>query len=73
MGRYHIDEVEIEEDDQILDTGNRNFAKRGADQPRWSPIRKKNKLRQEEGGLKPKAKRNHKKIQHRLKYDWQGE
>jgi hypothetical protein len=29
-------------------------------------------LRQEEG-LKPKAKRNHKKIQHKIKYDWQGE
>ena len=73
MGRYNIDEVEIEEDDQILDSGNQGYAKRGADQPRRSPIRKKNKLRQEEEGLKPKAKRNHKKIQHRLKYDWQGE
>lgn len=72
MGRYPIDEVEIEKDDQILESGNRGFAKRSADEPRQSPIRRKNKLRQEEG-LKPKAKRNHKKIQHRLKYDWQGE
>lgn len=73
MGRYDIDEVEIEKDDQTLESDNRGFAKRGADQPRQSPIRRKNKLRQEEEELKPKAKRNHKKIQHRLKYDWQGE
>jgi hypothetical protein len=73
MGRYPIDEVEIEKDDQTLESDNRGFAKRGADQPRQSPIRRKNKLRQEEEELKPKAKRNHKKIQHRLKYDWQGE
>ena len=76
MGRFDIEEVEIEEDDQVLDSGNQGYAKRGADQPRRSPIRRKNKLRQEEEeeeGLKPKAKRNHKKIQHRLKYDWQGE
>lgn len=72
MSRYDIDEVEMAEDDQIFDGGNRGFAKGGADQPRWSPIRRKNKLRQEEE-LKPKAKRNYKRIQHRLKYDWQGE
>jgi len=72
MSRYYIDEVETDEGDQILDSGYRRFAKRQFDQPRQSPIRRKDKLRQEEG-LKPKAKRSHKRIQHRLKYDWQGE
>jgi hypothetical protein len=72
MGRYDIEEVEIEIDNQIVDPDNRRFAKREADQPKRSPIRRKNKLQQEEG-MKTKNKRNHKKIQHRLKYDWQGE
>ena len=72
MGRYYIDEAEIEEADQIVDGGYRRFAIKAADQPRQSPIRRKDKLRQEEGG-KPKAKRNHKKIKHKIKYDWQGE
>ena len=72
MGRYDINKVEMEEDDQILDGRNRRFAKRNADQPKLSPIRRKDKLRQEEG-MRPKAKRNNKKIQHRIKYDWQGE
>jgi hypothetical protein len=74
MGRFDIEEVEIEEDDQIIDKGYRRFAKRDADQPRWSPIRRKDKSQeQEEEGMKPKAKRNRKKIQHKIKYDWQGE
>jgi len=72
MGRYDINKVEMEEDDQILDGRNRRFAKRNADQPKLSPIRRKDKLRQEKG-TRPKAKRNNKKIQHRIKYDWQGE
>ena len=72
MGRYNIDEVERVEDDQIFGEGNRPFAKEDVDQPKRSPIRRKYKLRPEEG-LKPKAKRSHKKIQHRLKFDWQGE
>ena len=72
MSRYKFDEVETDEGDQNLESGNRQFAKRPVDQPRRSPIRRKDRLRQEED-MKPKAKRNHKKIQHRLKYDWQGE
>ena len=72
MGRFDIEEVEIEEDDQTFDNGYRRFAKRDADEPRRSPIRRKDKLRQEEG-LKPKARRNHKKISHKIKYNWQGE
>ena len=71
MGRYNIDEVEMVEDDQIFDGDNRQFAKEEVDQPKRSPIRRKDKLRPEEG-MKPKAKRNHKKIQQRLKFDWQG-
>ncbi|MGB5748008.1 MAG: hypothetical protein WBM69_13560 [Desulfobacterales bacterium] len=72
MGRFDIEEAEIEEDDQIIDKGYRRFAKRDADQPRRSPIRRKDRSRQEEG-MKPKVKRNLKKIQHKIKYDWQGE
>ena len=72
MGRFDIEEAEIEKDDQIIDKGYRRFAKRDADQPRRSPIRRKDRSRQEEG-MKPKVKRNLKKIQHKIKYDWQGE
>jgi len=72
MVRYDIEEIEIEADDQIFDSDYRRFAKGEADQPRRSPIRRKDRLRQEEG-TKPKAKRNLKKIQHKIKYDWQGE
>jgi hypothetical protein len=72
MRRYNIDEVKIEEDQQLSDPDNRRLAKRNADQPKRSPIRRKDKWRQEDG-MKPKPGRNHKKVQHRLKYDWQGE
>jgi len=72
MGRYDIEEVEIEKDNQIVDGGYRRFAERDADQPRRSPIRRKDKLRSEEG-IKPKARRNHKKISNKIKYNWQGE
>jgi hypothetical protein len=74
MSRYNIDEVESDEGDQIFDGGRRRVSERNADQPKRSPIRRKSKMQQEEEEeMKPKAKRNHKKIQHRLKYDWQGE
>ena len=72
MSRYDIYKIETEADDQIPDGRNRRFVKKNADQPKLSPIRRKDKLRQEEG-MRPKAKRNNKKIQHRIKYDWQGE
>lgn len=72
MGRYDIEQVETEEDDQIFGTDNRRFAKRHGDQPKRSPIRRKDRWRQEEE-MKPKSKKSHKRIQHRLKYDWQGE
>ena len=68
MSRYDIDEFEIEKDDWSTDGGNRRFAKIDADQPRRSPIRRKDKMRLEEG-MKPKAKRNYRKIQHRIKYE----
>ena len=68
MSRYDIDEFEIEKDDWSTDGGNRRFAKIDADQPRRSPIRRKDKMRLEEG-MKTKAKRNHRKIQHRIKYE----
>lgn len=72
MNRYYIDEVETDEGDQILDSVHQRFTKRHVDPPRRSPIRRKEKLRTEEG-LKPKAKRDPKKIQLKIKYDWQGE
>ena len=72
MGRYHIDDVEPEEDDLNFDSHRRRFAGNQTDEPRRSPIRRKNNWRQEER-IKAKAKRSHKKIQRRLKYDWQGE
>jgi hypothetical protein len=73
MGRYHIDEGQLEEGDQAFDDNYPRSAKRNVDQPRRTPIRRKDKLREEEVEMKPKAKRNQKKIQNRLKYDWQGE
>jgi hypothetical protein len=69
MNRNHIDETEWEDDDQISEGGKRQFAKRNADQPKRSPIRRKDKMRPEEE-MKPKAKRNHKKVQLRIKYEW---
>lgn len=72
MGRYDIRAVEIEDDEQDTDTDSRRIAGGQADQPKRTPIRRKDKWRQEEG-MKAKTKRNHKKLQRRLKYDWQGE
>ena len=71
MNRYDFDELEPDDGGQILDSGWRRFAIKHVDQPRRSPMRRKNKLLQDEE-IKPKAKRNHKKIQHKIKYDWQG-
>ena len=72
MSRYKFEEVEWDDDDQDLDSGSRRIAKRQAEEPRRSPIRRKNKLRAEEG-VKSKAKRNHRKLQNKIKYDWQRE
>jgi len=70
MSRYDFDLVEPDEGDQKLESNWRRFAIKHVDQPRLSPMRRKNKLLQDEE-IKPKAKRNHKKIQHKIKYDWQ--
>jgi hypothetical protein len=72
MGRYDNQEVEVEEDDQSFEPDSRRYAGRQVDQPKRSPIRRKDKWRQEDG-VKSKTRRNDKKIQHRLKYNWQGE
>ena len=72
MSRYYLDEADVSTDDQNYDSGFQRFAKSQIDHPMWSPIRRRDKLRQEVG-LKPKAKRNYKKIQNKIKYDWQGE
>jgi hypothetical protein len=68
MEWYSIDEVEIEDADWSFKVGSGRFAKDGVDQPRRSPIRRKDKMKPEEG-LKPKAKRDHRKIQQRIKYE----
>ena len=68
MSRYNFDEFERETDDLDLDSINRRFAEKDVDQPRRSPIRRKDKMRREEG-IKPKSKKNHRKIQHRIKYE----
>ena len=68
MGWHSIDEVEIEDAAWSFNVGNGRFTKEGFDQPRRSPIRRKDKMKPE-GGLKPKAKRDNRKIQHRIKYE----
>ncbi len=72
MTRYHFEEVDMFAGDQNYDSGFQRFGISKIDQPRRSPIRRKDKLRQAMG-MKPKAKRNHKKIQNKIKYDWEGE
>jgi hypothetical protein len=68
MSRYNFDEFEIEMDDLSFDSVKRRFAEKDDDQPRRSPIRRKDKMRIEEG-VKPKAKKNHRKIHYRIKYE----
>ena len=72
MSRYKFEEVEWDDTDLDENGGSRRSAKRRAEEPRRSPIRRKDKLRAEEG-VKSKAKRNHRKLQNKIKYDWQGE
>jgi hypothetical protein len=64
--------MRLEEDDQIFDMENQQFIERNTDQPKRSPIRRKDKRRHEKV-VKTKAKRNYRKAQHKLKYDWSGE
>ena len=73
MGRYLIDEIEIKEDEQIIDRDNKRFTRGNVDPPKRSPIRRKDKWRQEEEGTKSKSKRKNRKIQYKIKYHWQGE
>jgi hypothetical protein len=68
MSRHDIDVVEWEQDGQIFNGGRRRMASRDDVQPKWLPIRKKDKMRSAEE-MKPKAKRNHKKLMHRIKYE----
>ena len=63
---------DIDDDEQILNREDRQFVMRQADQPKRSPMRRKDRWRQEEG-VRAKTKKSDKKIQHRLKYNWQGE
>lgn len=70
MSRNDLDDADKFKPDQNYDNGFRRFGIGQIDQPRHSPIRRKDKLRQEMR-IKPKAKRNYKKIQNKIKYDWQ--
>ena len=73
IGRDNLNDVEMVEDDLSFEGFNRSFTKRDVGQPRRSPIRRKDKMRPEEEVIKSKAKKHHRKIQHRLKYeqiDW---
>ena len=72
MSRYYLDETDISLDDQNFEDGLLRFTISHGDYPRRSPIRRRDKLRQELE-MKSKAKRNYKKIQNKIKYDWQGE
>ena len=72
MGWYEFDEMEFDDEEQILKPKGRRLAARQADQPKRSPIRRKDRWRQEEE-MRPKAKKSDKKFQLRLKYSWQGE
>ena len=72
MNRYYFDEADMLTGDQNYDSGFLRFGIGKIDQPRRSPIRRKDKLRQAMV-MKPKAKRNYRKIQNKIKYDWEGE
>jgi hypothetical protein len=72
MSQYEFEEAEWDDDDRNFDRRKRRFAKKEVDQPKRTPIRRKDKMRSEEE-VKPKAKRNHKKLLHRIKYEWQEE
>ena len=71
MSRYYLDETDISLDNHNYEDGFLRFTKSHDDHPRRSPIRRRDKLRQELE-IKSKAKRNYKKIQNKIKYDWQG-
>jgi hypothetical protein len=68
MSRYNFDENELKLDDLSLDSDKRRSAGNDVDQPRRSPIRRKDKMRPEER-VKAKSKKNHRKLQQRIKYE----
>lgn len=72
MTRYYFEQADMFTGDQDYDSGFLRFGISKIDQPRRSPMRRKDKSRQAMG-MKPKAKRNYKKIQNKIKYDWEGE
>lgn len=72
MTRSYFEQADMFTGDQNDDSRFLRFGISKIEQPRRSPIRRKDKLRQEMD-LKPKAKRNYKKIQNKIKYDWEGE
>lgn len=67
-----FDGIGMSDDDQEEGGSARRSAARQVDEPRRAPIRRRDKLRPEEG-YKSKAKRSHRKLQNKIKYEWQGE
>jgi hypothetical protein len=72
VNQYTIDSAEWEEDDLIFEGSKRRFTKRALNEPKRSPIRRKYKMRSE-AEIKPKPKRNPRKVMHRFKYEWKDE
>ena len=72
MSRHYLEEADIFKDDLNFGSDFIRFGLNQVEEPRRSPIRRKDKLRPEMG-QKPKAKRDYKKIQYKIKYDWQGD
>lgn len=72
MNRYYFEEAETFMGEPNDNSGFLRFGISQIDQPRRSPIRRRDKFPQEMG-MKSKAKRDFKKVQNKIKYDWQGE
>jgi len=71
MDRHGKEGSEFVQDVCVTDTAYHRYRGMEVDQPKLSPMRRKDKTRN--GDTQPKYQRDHKKIQYRLKYDWQGE
>ena len=71
MDRHGKEGSEVVKGVHIADTVSQKYRGMDVDQPKLSPMRRKDKARN--GDTQPKYQRDHKKIQYRLKYDWQGE
>jgi hypothetical protein len=71
MDRHDKEGSDFGKDNYVTGTSYQKYRELDVDHPKLSPMRRKDKARN--GGSQPKCKRNHKKIQYRLKYNWEGE